>query len=215
MTARTLFNEQGERNVSASDIALELDMSPGNLYYHFKGKDSILLALFTQLQRELVVTLGTSIEEPELFSEAKDDSPVLRSWLFLTVVLEKMLEHRYLYENLNDLMYRYPEIDRGVRRLVRLKRAACQTIAVELLAETDAMQSAQRRDSLAGAMTLSLTYWLAYDPMVHPEDSDTVIIHRGVLQLLSFCAPYLGADQQSFYAECEAVYARMVASGAF
>ncbi len=28
-TAADLFNERGERNVSASDIALELDISPG------------------------------------------------------------------------------------------------------------------------------------------------------------------------------------------
>ncbi len=215
LTATHLFNDRGEHNVSASDIALELDISPGNLYYHFKGKDSMLLALFSQFQRELVVILGTPVSEPTLFSDESDDSPVLRCWFFLTVVLEKMLEHRYLYENLNDLMHRYPEIDRGMRRLIRLKRAACETIADELLADVAGSDSRQRRASLIDAMTLTLTYWLAYDPMINPRESGALTVHRGVLQLLSFCAPYLGEDQQPFYRECETIYDQMVASGDF
>ena len=48
ITATRLFNDLGERNVTASDIALELDISPGNLYYHYKGKDSILSAIFSR-----------------------------------------------------------------------------------------------------------------------------------------------------------------------
>ena len=59
-TAADLFNERGERNVSASDIALELDISPGNLYYHFKGKDGILSALFLHFYRDIAGMLATT-----------------------------------------------------------------------------------------------------------------------------------------------------------
>lgn len=211
-TARQLFNRLGEHNVAASDIAMELGMSPGNLYYHFKGKDSIHLALFAQLQRELVGLLGAPLTEPSLFDDTDDDAPIERCWLFLTVVLEQMLEYRYLYQNPNDLMRRYPEIDRGVRRLVRLQRAACASIAQQLLAQNDKKPTATSFEPLVEAMNLSLTYWLSYDQLSHPEDSDTLIVHRGVLQLLSFCAPYLGDEQQGFYRECEQLYAHMVAN---
>ena len=34
-----LFNSQGEQNVTSVDIALELDISTGNLYYHYKNKE--------------------------------------------------------------------------------------------------------------------------------------------------------------------------------
>ena len=69
-TATQLFNERGERNVTASDIALELDISPGNLYYHFKGKDGILSALFKNYYRELAGMLAAPLVEDAFFRDA-------------------------------------------------------------------------------------------------------------------------------------------------
>ena len=63
LTATHLFNEQGERNVTANDIALELDISPGNLYYHFKGKDGIVAALFARSSREFQRRLARWLEK--------------------------------------------------------------------------------------------------------------------------------------------------------
>ena len=45
-TALQLFNNEGEAQVSSVDIASVMGISPGNLYYHYKGKDEIIAALF-------------------------------------------------------------------------------------------------------------------------------------------------------------------------
>lgn len=48
-----LFNQQGERSVSTNHIAAYMEISPGNLYYHFPNKQAIIAVLFSQYE-ELV-----------------------------------------------------------------------------------------------------------------------------------------------------------------
>lgn len=208
-TARDLFNTRGESNVTAADVALELDMSPGNLYYHFKGKDSLNTALFAAFQRQLAGYLSAPLEDPTLLHDRETD-PIERSWLYLTVILEAMYDHRYLYLNLSDLMQRYADLDRGMRRLLKLKRSACQAVGRDLMREHISGSRDQRLERVVDAMALTLTYWLSYDHLMQHAGSRTLTVHRGVLQILSFPAPYLGSGQQGFYSECEHLYARMV-----
>lgn len=203
-----LFNEQGERNVTASDIALELDISPGNLYYHFRGKDSIHSALFKAFYQELAGMLAIPAGEERFL--ASNNDPLERSWLFLTVVLETMLAYRYLYLNLSDLMLRYPDIDRGMRRLIGLKQEASRALATELLATVKIQSDQQRLALVANNMAMTLLYWLSFNQFASTQQDEQQLIHEGVLQVLSHCAPYLGTEQTQFYRDCELINARLL-----
>ena len=100
-TSLALFNEEGEEQTTTIDIANEMDISPGNLYYHFKGKDEIIRELFQQYELALGDTLTAPIENPL----NPDRSTVEYNWFFLHVVLEEMYNYRFFYHNLDDIRH--------------------------------------------------------------------------------------------------------------
>ena len=62
--ALKLFNEEGVEKSSTNRIAAELNMSSGNLYYHFKSKQQIVesLVLRVEMQLETVACNAPAVE---------------------------------------------------------------------------------------------------------------------------------------------------------
>ena len=204
-TSLELFNTEGEEHTTTIDIAHELDISPGNLYYHFKGKDQIISELFHQYETAISGTLTAPIERP-----LGDAGQVEDNWYYLYVVLEEMYQYRFLYHNLDNILQRYPDIRRSFKRLIQLKRAALYAICQALTQQSVIDAGEQQLLGLVDNMTLNLTFWLSYDQLLHDQREPAMTIHQGVLQLLTMVAPYLGGEQLSFYRDCQAIYADML-----
>lgn len=205
-TSLMLFNEEGEAHTTTMDIANEMDISPGNLYYHFKGKDQIIAELFQQYEIALSSTLTAPIEKPL----SADHGNVEENWYYLYVVLEDMYQYRFLYHNLDNILQRYPDIRRRFKRLIQLKRAALFSICQILIQHSVINAGEQQLLGLVDNMTLNLTFWFSYDQLLNNEREPTMTIHQGVLQLLTMVAPYLGDEQLNFYRDCEAIYSNML-----
>ena len=52
-TAIRLFNNHGTNKITTNHIAKKIEISPGNLYYHFKNKFDIIRAISDQFNSEL------------------------------------------------------------------------------------------------------------------------------------------------------------------
>ncbi len=204
-TSLLLFNEEGEAKTTTVDIANELDISPGNLYYHFKGKDVIIAELFGQFEQGLSEILSVPIES----SLSVEDN-----WFYLYVVFEEMYNYRFLYRNLSNLLDRYPELKRRFRRLLKLKRAAIHAVWSTLHRESAVAMDEDQVDALVDNMVLLLNYWLNYDHLLHEERQPALIIHQGVYQLMSMLAPYLGAEDRDFYSQVRDIYHNIIVPAA-
>jgi AcrR family transcriptional regulator len=120
LTALTLFNKHGENSVTSVDIALALDISPGNLYYHFKGKESIVVALMRmhkqQMQRVLV-------------AEKLDELNADEVMYYLYLLIDSLHVFRFFYRSPADLVEKYADIARPRKQILQ----ALQTHLAELL----------------------------------------------------------------------------------
>jgi len=125
ITALDIFNQQGENNVSSVEIAMELDISPGNLYYHFKGKEVIVAELFDLYQYQLRAILDAPSKQSEASLSIED------FFYYLYLIIEKNHLFRFLYRNPTDLTEKYPRVAKGFIKLM----VAQERCVTELLAQ--------------------------------------------------------------------------------
>ncbi len=96
-----LFNEHGEPNTRTNDIADEVDISPGNLHYHFRRKEQIVHALLEEFQADARRVLHPPTE---------DEVSIDDFWLFLHLLLEFTAAYRFLFRDLESLAENYPKV---------------------------------------------------------------------------------------------------------
>lgn len=109
-TALALFNEHGEASVSSVDIANECDMSPGNLYYHFKGKEQLVDGLMKLHQAQMEKVL----DKKRVASLEMDDV-----FYYLFLIIQKVYLFRFLYRSPADLIEKYPHYGVQHARLIK------------------------------------------------------------------------------------------------
>ncbi len=101
-----LFNERGERSVTTNHIAAELNMSPGNLYYHFRNKNEIIKELMEQYQSETLDMLALPDDRALDANDKIRYFQVLSSQLWAYRFLHRDVYH--LVENNEDFRKMYP-----------------------------------------------------------------------------------------------------------
>ncbi len=183
LVSRRLFNEEGEAEQSAVDIANTLEISPGNLYYHFKGKDAIIHALFDEFENEMMIILRGSLGGINSIED---------SWVYTYILLEEIYDFRFFYCNLGALLDRYPDLARRFRFLLNEKRKA-------IAAQLEGLQSAEvisldpaLGDILTEQMLSTATFWLSMDQIEQRGLGPAHLIHRTVYQIVTLIVPYMG-----------------------
>jgi AcrR family transcriptional regulator len=179
--ALKLFNRDGLPQVSTNRIATELDISPGNLYYHFKNKGQLVQWLFRRLERELapLATQGASLS-------ALDDV-----WLALHLTFETIEKYRFVYVNLDHLGHEYPDIGARIRLMtaetVKTTRAMCQNLARTGVISAESQQI----DSLAFHIVLTSTCWCTFVRIIQMQQTKSALASFAAYHALALLDPYL------------------------
>jgi AcrR family transcriptional regulator len=197
-TSLRLFNDFGAPSVTTTVIADEMNISPGNLYYHFRSKDEIVNTLFGEFEREV----GDVLAAPRARSANVEDI-----WLFLHVLFEAMWRYRFLYRDLNDLLSRNRLLELHMQRLLEQKVRTARALCEALVAAGEMRAGRTEIPALATNMVVVATYWLSFeyvrDPR-HPREEATLA--RGAYQVMALVAPFLVGDSRALFERLAAAY---------
>lgn len=182
--ALDLFNQHGEPNVSTLQIATELGISPGNLYYHFHGKEPLVLGLLERFEDELMPLL-----EPPLDARLQAED----YGLFLHLIVEHMARYRFLFQDLSNLASRLPKLARGMRRLIDALKRTLAALLASLQAQGLVLSDTQALGLLVEQITLTLLFSLDYQRVLGHLGEEAVVVYQAMMLV----APHLAEPARS------------------
>ena len=187
-----VFNRFGEPNVSTTLISAELNISPGNLYYHYPAKDELINSLFDRYERAL----------DELLAAADGVRNVEDAWLFFHMLFELIWRYRFLYRDLNDLLSKNRRLETHFQFVLKNKSKAVQAVLEGLTRERAMRIERREAQAAASAMVVVLTYWLSYEYVRDPRralepEQAAAALARGAYHVLSLLLPYLEPEAKA------------------
>jgi len=179
----TLFNEQGERNVTTNHIAAHLSISPGNLYYHFRNKEDIILSIYEEYAGNLLLDTF-----PQVSNKIKPLDTII---LYMDAVFQMTMKFRFFYSNLPVLLDNSPSLR---EKYVKVQHAIAERVSqllISLRTENIITFEDEELADMVSILRLINTFWLSFyqtQNIVH-EINDSVF-YQGVLKILVILRPY-------------------------
>jgi len=194
-TSLVLFNQHGAPNISTNTIANELEISPGNLYYHFSSREMIISELFSRFEQAM---LDVTVLPDDRLINAED------IWLYLHLIFEQQIEYRFWYRDLNELSGSYPALKKRFQALLALQQQTTQTL-INRLAETGVLSANPlERATLTRNILLTLNCWLGYSAIAIDPLSQNP--NLAVWQVISQVCAYLVPEQRQQVEQLASLY---------
>ena len=199
--ALDLFNRFGEPNVSTTLVAGELNISPGNLYYHYPAKDELINRLYESYETEL----------NELLHASEGVHDVEDAWFFMHSLFELIWRFRFLCRDLNDLLSKNRRLETHFQAILKNKTRAVRAM-LDGMGRADALHIDTRElEATATSMVVVLTYWLSFEYVRDPRralepESAQLALMRGAHHVLNLLVPYLEQGQRMHLLKLVAAY---------
>lgn len=175
--ALELFNEHGERSMTTNHIAAHIEISPGNLYYHFRNKQEIVREIFALYSTEL-------IERFTPWQGPYDSLPLLKH--YFDAIFTLMWKYRFFYANLPEILQHDEQLHAEYIRI----QEKLQTNLVHIMQVFVEMRllklDEESMKKLVTTLHLIASSWLAYQSVMSLRTQITEqVIHQGMLQIIA------------------------------
>jgi AcrR family transcriptional regulator len=159
--AIVLLNERGESIVTSVDLAHEMNISPGNLYYHFKGKEQVVEELYAQFHARVLVALQ------EITAQTKGDPKEILAGLAL--VSDILQQFKFVSQDLRGLHERYPRLRASISKLLTLLNKTLVALVKLMMDKSKVVESTNASMLLANNLMYTLINFNGYNSMLDPS----------------------------------------------
>jgi len=178
-----LFNERGTADVSTNHIAAAINISPGNLYYHFRNKEDIISALFERL----FAKWDETFQLPEDRVPALDDVARMIAGNYQVI-----WDYRFAYREMVALLRSDPDLH---ARYLEVRQRGYQGFA-DLIEAFVAAGVLTRPDAPQEQMALTELCWIVSEQWpanleLSGRNFDEAGIQEGIAMMWHLFRPYL------------------------
>ena len=186
-TALDLFNAEGVGDLSAVDIASALGISPGHLYYHFKGKPEIVASLAAAHQEEVDLVLEAALDG------CKGAGATLETlWTHVHILVEEAWDCRFLYREAGALVISRPDLAARLRHITVQERRALQKMLTALNDAGAISASPEVIDGMSRLMTTGIGFHAIELELEDDPGPDRERVTRAAAQIMMLPAALAG-----------------------
>ena len=184
-TAIKLFNQHGTETISTNHIAKKTGISPGNLYYHFRNKNDIMISILNKFNMELKAMFNIQLV---IISDFSDNIASLFNRFF-------MIQQSYQFLFLEGVYLTKQDRDRIIldnytklRGLIKQGHYVLLTNLVKI--KIMKKQSLHIIDDLLDAQWIIMWYWINHT-VLDRNTYDDFQIKKGIKLSFSIIKPQL------------------------
>ena len=185
-----LFNKNGVQNVTSRHIAMEMGISYGNLDYHFKNKEVLLLAIYKQMRDEMSDSYSSA--DPTMVSFEQ----IHRLLLHL-----ESFQYKFRFFNLDvlEISRSYPKINRLLKNTFRIRKQQMSDMLIKATEDGFFMKTAEDNiGQLLLSIRIIITFWLSQEELL--SDSNSKKKNGGMSgQIWQLLVPYMTDKGHLFY----------------
>ena len=202
LTSLKMFNEQGERNVSTNHIAAALNISPGNLYYHFRNKNEIVYQLFLRYQEEvqgfMIVPEGRAVTYQDKVN-------------YLEAILNSMWDYRFLHRDLQHLLQDDERLRNAYREFSSRTVADGRSIFKSMADAGVLLATDEQIDALILNVWVIVVSWSSFLQSISIQNNDgsmmrKALLKRAIYQIIALEEPYLCESMKPMLPELKKKY---------
>jgi len=177
--ARELFNERGTQSSTTNHIAKAMEISPGNLHYHYKNREEIIRLLYINMRKEMTLPIE---ELPKSIATLHEHEKIL---------MQVQWRYRFFFKEMLSLFARDPKLeDLYIKDNIAHRRRIRQVMNNLIINEELTITDEEDIDFLIDSISLS---WQFYSSFLHTigQELNAKVVQNSIKYTAAAMKPYL------------------------